>query len=37
MKVRAKNKRTNLGNMYLDNIYIVITIIAKAKVTSFTK
>ena len=37
IKVRDKNKRTNLGNIYLDSIYIVITITAKAKVTSFIK
>jgi hypothetical protein len=37
MKVRDKNKRTNLGNIYLDNIYTVIAIAAKAKVTSFKK
>ena len=37
MKVRAKNKRTSLGNIYLDSIYIVIIMMAKAKVTSFIK
>jgi hypothetical protein len=37
MKVRDKNKRTNLGNTYLDKIYITIPIIAKAKITSFIK
>jgi hypothetical protein len=37
IKVRDKNKRTNLGKMYLDKIYTVIAIIAKVKVTSFTK
>ena len=37
MKVRAKNKRTNLGNTYLDNIYIVIKRITKANVTSLKK
>ena len=37
IKVRDKNKRTNLGNIYLDNIYSVIAITAKVKVISFTK
>jgi len=37
IKVRDKNKRTNLGNIYLDNIYIDIVIRTKAKVTSFIK
>lgn len=36
-KTRDKNKRTNLGNMYLDKINIDIAIIAKAKVISFIK
>ena len=35
--IRDKNKRTNLGNIYLDNIYIMIRKIAKAKVTSLKK
>ena len=37
MKVRDKNKRTNLGNIYFDNIYNVITITVKVKNTSFIK
>ena len=37
IKVRDKNKRTNLGNIYLDNIYTVIAIKTKVKVISFTK
>jgi hypothetical protein len=37
IKVRDKNKRTNLGNIYLDNIYIAIVIIAKVKIISFIK
>jgi hypothetical protein len=37
IKVRDKNKRTNLGNTYLDKKYTVIVIIAKVKVTSFIK
>lgn len=36
-KTRDKNKRTNLGNIYLDKINIAIAIIAKAKVISFIK
>lgn len=37
IKIRDKNKRRNLGNIYLDNIYNVIIIIANVKVTSFIK
>ena len=37
IKVRDKNKRTNLGNIYLDNRYTVIVIIVNVKVTSFIK
>lgn len=37
MKTRVVNKRTNLGNMYLDKKNIAIAIIAKAKVISFIK
>lgn len=37
IKLRDKNKRTNLGNIYFDNMYIVKTIITKVNVISFTK
>jgi hypothetical protein len=37
IKVRDKNKRINLGNIYLDNKYTVAAMIAKVKVTSFIK
>jgi len=37
MKVRDKNKRTNLGKIYLDKIYTVVASIAKVNVTSFKK
>jgi len=37
IKVLDKNKRTNLGKIYLDKIKTVIVMMAKAKVTSFTK
>ena len=37
IKVRDKNKRTNLGNMYLDNMYNIIIIMANVKLTSFIK
>lgn len=37
IKIRDKNRRTNLGNTYFDNKYIVIIIAAKAKVISFIK
>jgi hypothetical protein len=37
IKVRDKNKRTNLGNIYLDKIYTEIAMILKVKVTSFIK
>lgn len=33
MNKRLKNKRTNLGKMYLDKIYIIATSKTKAKVT----
>jgi hypothetical protein len=36
-KIRDKNRRTNLGNMYLDKRNIAIAMIAKAKVISFIK
>ena len=35
--IRDKNKRTNLGNIYLDRINIAIAMIAKEKVISFIK
>ena len=35
INIRDKNKRTILGNMYLDNIYKINTIIAKANIISF--
>ena len=35
INIRDKNKRTILGNMYLDNTYKINTIIAKANTTSF--
>ncbi|MDB5910966.1 MAG: hypothetical protein JWP34_5083, partial [Massilia sp.] len=37
IKLRDKNKRTNLGKIYFDSMYIVNTIIAKVNVISFTK
>ena len=37
IKRRDKNKRTNLGKIYLDNMYIVITIIVKVKKIWFIK
>ena len=37
IKTRDKNKRTNLGNIYFDNKYIIIIIVAKVKVISFIK
>ena len=37
IKVRDKNKRTNLGKMYLDKIYTVIASIIKVNVISLTK
>lgn len=37
INVRDKNKRTNLGNIYLDRIYTVTVITANANVTSFIK
>jgi len=37
IKVRAINNLTNLGNIYLLNIYIKDTNITKAKVTWFIK
>ena len=36
-EINEINKRTNLGNIYLDNIYTDIAITAKVKVTSLTK
>ena len=33
MNIRDKNKRTNLGNMYFENTYIMIISNIKAKVT----
>jgi len=33
MKTREINKRTNLGNMYLENTYIIIISNIKAKLT----
>lgn len=35
INIRDKNKRTILGNMYLDNTYKINTITAKANITSF--
>ena len=37
INIRLKNRRTNLGNMYLDITYIINTRSIKAKITSFTK
>jgi hypothetical protein len=37
IKIRVINKRTNLGNMYFENTYIITTSNIKAKVTWFTK
>lgn len=37
MNKRLKNKRTNLGKMNLDKIYIIATSKIKAKVTWFIK
>ena len=37
MKTREVNKRTNLGNIYFENTYIITTSNIKAKVTWFTK
>jgi len=37
MKRRVENKRTNLGNKYLENTYINSAIIVKANVTWFIK
>ena len=37
IKTRVVNKRTNLGNMYLENTYINSTNIAKAKTTWLIK
>jgi len=33
INIREINKRTNLGNMYFENTYIIITSSIKAKVT----
>ena len=35
INIRDKNKRTILGNIYLDNMYKINTIMAKANITSF--
>ena len=35
INIRDKNKRTILGNIYLDNTYKINTIIAKANTISF--
>jgi len=35
INIRDKNKRTILGNMYLDSMYKTNTIIAKANTISF--
>ena len=37
MNTRVKNKRTNLGNIYLENTYIIIISNAKVNVTWLTK
>jgi len=37
IKVRDKNRRTNLGKINLDKRYTVVAIITKPKVISFTK
>lgn len=37
MDIRDKNKRTNLGNIYLDDKYKIIVIIVKVNNTSFRK
>jgi hypothetical protein len=37
INVRDKNKRTNLGNIYLDDKYTIIVIIEKVNTTSFKK
>jgi hypothetical protein len=37
IKTRDRNKRTNLGKIYLDNMYIPTTIIVRAKNISFIK
>jgi len=37
IKIRLKNKRTNLGNIYLDKMYIITTNIIKAKITWLIK
>ena len=37
MKTRVKNKRTNLGKMYLEKTYNTINSNIKAKVTWFIK
>ena len=37
MNKRVENKRTNLGNIYFENIYTNKTIIVNANITSFTK
>lgn len=37
INIRVVNKRTNLGNIYFENTYIIITSKIKAKVTWFIK
>jgi len=37
INTRLINKRTNLGNIYLDKRYIISTIYTNANVTSFIK
>lgn len=37
MKTRLKNKRTNLGNTYLENTYIIVTNKTNANITWLTK
>jgi hypothetical protein len=37
MKTRVKNKRTNLGRIYFEKIYIIATSKIKANVTWFMK
>ncbi len=37
IKTRLKNKRTNLGKIYLEKTYIIVTSITKANVTWLIK
>jgi hypothetical protein len=37
IKTRLKNKRTNLGNIYLENTYIIVTNKTNAKITWLIK